>query len=41
LPFEIAVIVRLPVMDDSDAGCKALDEWLTLVVNAFPDQPGT
>ncbi len=39
VPSKALVIVRLAVMDDGDAGWKALGEWLTPVVNAMPDYP--
>ena len=36
VPSKALVIVRLALMDDGDAAWKALGEWLTPVVNAFP-----
>lgn len=37
VPSKALVIVRLALMDDGDAAWKALGEWLTPVVKAFPD----
>lgn len=39
VPSKALVVVRLGLMDDGDAGWKALGEWLTSVVNAMPDRP--
>jgi CubicO group peptidase (beta-lactamase class C family) len=40
VPSKSLVIVRLALMDDGDAGWKALGEWLTPVVNSLPDTNG-
>ena len=37
VPSKSLVIVRLALMDDGDAGWKALAEWLTPIVNSLPD----
>jgi len=37
VPSKALVVVRLGLMDDGDAAWRALGDWLTPVVNAFPD----
>jgi CubicO group peptidase (beta-lactamase class C family) len=38
IPSKNAVVVRLGLMDDGDAGWAALATWLTPVVNGLPDR---
>lgn len=37
VPSKALVIVRLGLMDDGEAAWRALGDWITPVVNAFPD----
>ncbi len=37
VPSKSLVVVRLGLMDDGDAGWKALGEWITPIVNSLPD----